>query len=605
MFTGDTPGASSFPQDNTSELQSVQVLRNILSQSQANLTSSLEPESDLQHRDPPDSIQRLEDTIDNSAGGSKLGRSQSEEKPVTWNKVSKIQHSASLDQEYPKSLTQRGPPNINLSTWHERPKRQVSIKNDSDYTSGFGKKLVIQDEMAEEKQNNIKITTPTNLENSSRKSEQVEARTLREQFKLEGRSKSISDLSRIPVVTAVELKKHFTTHNFDKALLKPVHLVEDANSTNLTKSETSAHIDQDSNSDNNAFIGVNSLARKFGVPHKRPMSLYSTSYNKSKPELQPELQETTKPLSSTFGNKGNLSTAEVKKTSERSEGPDGRHHGKLNLTTSEIKAQARISSGGIFVDESSPSSPLPQTPQVDRIAEEFLNTSNSTNNRENISRLVTRSSNDPVESQTKDVRKSITPVTTPNAISPSSPTQKVASTVVFRQSQTLDRKTRPISLQPVVKGFRLTTEVSKDKLSPLSPKTKDFRTFPITVNSVTNPVESIHKITYQRALSTPVISSHPSANINKEPAKEKIQNKVSSVPSTPTNVSKETVPTPPPPPPFIPILKPVGSRNVKLLPPPAAKPRDQLMLSIRSFNIDKLKPVLTQTKSSDNNKDLI
>uniref|UniRef100_A0A1B6FVT3 WH2 domain-containing protein n=1 Tax=Cuerna arida TaxID=1464854 RepID=A0A1B6FVT3_9HEMI len=600
----DTPGGSSFPQDNTSELQSVQVLRNILSQSQANLTSSPEPESDLQHRDPPDSIQRLEDTVDNSAGGSKLGRSQSEEKPVTWNKISKTQHSASLDQEYPKPLTQRGPPNINLSTWQERPKRQVSIKNDSDYTSGFGKKPVIQDNTVEEKQNNIKITTPKNLENSSRKSDQVEAKTLHEQFKLEGRSKSISDLSRIPVVRAVELKKHFTTHSFDQTLLKPVHLVEDANSTNLTKPETSTLIDQGSNSDNtNSFIGVNSLARKFGVPHKRPMSLYSASYNRNKLELQPELEETMKPPSSIFGNKGNFSTAEVKKTSESSEGSDGRHHIKLNLTTSEIKAQARISSGGFFVD-SSPSSPLPQTPQVDRTAEEFLNITNSTNNRENISRLATGSSNDPLERQNKDVGKSITPVTA-NAISPSSPTQKVVSTGIFRQSQTLDRKTRPISLQPVVKGFRITTEASKDKLSPLSPKTKDLRTFPVTVNSVTNPVESIHKKTYQRALSTPVISSHPSTNINKEPAKEKIQNKVNSVPSTPTNIAKDTIPTPPPPPPVMPILKPVGSRNVKLLPPPAAKPRDQLMLSIRSFNIDKLKPVLTQTKSSDNNKDLI
>uniref|UniRef100_A0A1B6LWB0 WH2 domain-containing protein n=1 Tax=Graphocephala atropunctata TaxID=36148 RepID=A0A1B6LWB0_9HEMI len=599
-------GESPYPQDNTSELQSVQVLRNILSHSPANLTSSLESETDLQHSDPPNSVQRLEDTVDSSDGVIKFGRSQSEDNPVTWNPISKIQHSSSLDQDYPKSTSniQRGVPNINLSTWNERPKRQISIKNDNDYTSGFGKKIVSQDETVVEERANAKVLQ--RLASSSRDPGQEEVKTLSQRFKLEGRSKSVTDLSRVPVVRAVELKKPFATHIFDQPLLKPIsHVAESKSSSNNTKSENPNLLEQESNSDN-TFIGVNSLARKFGVPNKRPVSMYGTSTSKN---MQHESKEITKPLTSTFGNKEIFPGVVLQKTNERLEGlgeaNTSEHHSKPNLTTSEIKAQAKISSGGFLIGDSSLSSPSTETPHVDKNADGLLG-SNSQKYKEGTSREDAHPFNSSIENKNKDVPK--TKVTaTANDSSPSSPTQKVVSTGLYRQSQTLDRKTRPISLQPVVKGFRVSTEAPnspKDKLSPLSPKTKDFITLPITVNSVKIPVSSTHKVSYQRALSTPVISTYSSMKIN-ESAKEKIQDKVSSVPSTPTGTTKDITSVPPPPPPLMPILKPVSSRNIKLLPPPAAKPRDQLMLSIRSFSVDKLKPVSTQTKSSDNKKDLI
>jgi len=53
-------------------------------------------------------------------------------------------HAAQYDGENVKRYSYAGPPKINVSTWNERPKRQVSIKTDRDYVIGIRQRLQLR-----------------------------------------------------------------------------------------------------------------------------------------------------------------------------------------------------------------------------------------------------------------------------------------------------------------------------------------------------------------------------------------------------------------------------------------------------------------------------
>jgi len=57
---------------------------------------------------------------------------------------SRTGHAAQDDGGNVKRYSYAGPPKINVSTWNERPKRQVSIKTDRDYVIGIRQRLQLR-----------------------------------------------------------------------------------------------------------------------------------------------------------------------------------------------------------------------------------------------------------------------------------------------------------------------------------------------------------------------------------------------------------------------------------------------------------------------------
>lgn len=95
------------------------------------------------------------------------------------NKPPEVQVPSSVNENTVKKYSYAGPPKISLSTWNERPKRQVSIKTDRDYVIGIRQRLQQRSEAVEAKpmdNNNIVDNKP---------------------------------VSRVPIVKSVELKKPF------------------------------------------------------------------------------------------------------------------------------------------------------------------------------------------------------------------------------------------------------------------------------------------------------------------------------------------------------------------------------------------------------------
>ncbi|KAK3912975.1 Cytochrome b-c1 complex subunit 1, mitochondrial [Frankliniella fusca] len=103
----------------TLDLQSPQMLRNIMSQSQDDVSGKVEAEKEKENSKP---VQVYSENTQ---------KKEAERKPNE-----EILKPAS--NEPVKRFVPRGPPSVQLSTWSERPVRQVSIKMDRDYWIGVG-----------------------------------------------------------------------------------------------------------------------------------------------------------------------------------------------------------------------------------------------------------------------------------------------------------------------------------------------------------------------------------------------------------------------------------------------------------------------------------
>lgn len=502
------------------------------------------------YRDLPTSVEKLEDTFDVNSSDSKWSRRQSEEasgRSNRWNISGKMQHSVSLEEEETKAAVniQRGGPAVNFSTWSERPKRQVSIKNDNDYISGFGKKTIVtQVEDSTEPLWRDSLSTSTKMQtlNSARCIGMISKNS---SLKLDERSKSTSDLSRIPIVRAVEFKKPFAVTSYDRSSLKPVQILEDIHNATI-KSQEKTFLDDFNNNDDENFVGVDSLARRFGVPQKRSTLLNVNSQVKA--NTQTDIKDSVKLLRSLSSiNSG---------------------YSKTDLTTSDVKALAKTKSGGLVGDslivEKDSNITIRNHTSVESLPDE---------GEERISAV-----NIPVIQNTELNRSS----TTSGIKSLQGPSLGSLTSSVYVKH--MPAQARPVSLQPVVKGFRVDSQAQTSTTS--STKTKDSRS-----TSVVNSSSLSHKGIFQRAMSAPDDPTPPT--IIKETVKVPSAGitKVSSVPLfVAPNVREDS--DVPPPPPMMPVLRPVSERrNIKLLPPPEAKPRDQLMLCIRSFSVDNLRKV--------------
>lgn len=499
------------------------------------------------YRDLPTSVEKLEDTFDVNSSDSKWSRRQSEEasgKSNRWTISEKMQHSVSLDEEETKTavnIQRGGGPAVNFSTWSERPKRQVSIKNDNDYISGFGKKTITQVEDSTESLWRDSLSTTTKMQTLN-SAHCIGLISKNSSLKLDERSKSTSDLSRIPIVRAVEFKKPFAVNSYDRSSLKPVEILEDLHNDEI-KNQEKTYLDDLNNNDDENFVGVDSLARRFGVPQKRSTLVKVNSQVKA--NTQTDIKDSVKLLRSLSSiNSG---------------------YSKIDLTTSDVKALAKTKSGGLVVDSIG-------------IVEKDTNITNR--NHTSVESLP-----DEGEERISAVNISVIQNTELNRTSATSGLKSLGSLTSSVYVKHNPAQARPVSLQPVVKGFRVDSQAQTSMSS--STKTKDFRS-----TSVVNSSSLSHKGTFQRTMSAPVDPTPPS--IIKETVKVPSAGitKVSSVPLFVAPNVREDSDAAPPPPPMMPVLRPVSERrNIKLLPPPEAKPRDQLMLCIRSFSVDNLRKV--------------
>lgn len=96
------------------------------------------------------------------------------------------------DEPKTKRYSYAGPPKISLSTWNERPKRQVSIKTDRDYVIGIRQRL--------QQKANAEPTTTKPKDYSAESSPQVIDNKC---------ATAAAAVSRVPVVKSVELKKPY------------------------------------------------------------------------------------------------------------------------------------------------------------------------------------------------------------------------------------------------------------------------------------------------------------------------------------------------------------------------------------------------------------
>lgn len=124
-------------------------------------------------------------------------------------------------EEKPSRVSQYRPPSINLSTWSERPKTQISVKEDTDYKmkNGTSKVVVNADnkktvEILNNNNNNVSIKVNGSEPIVSQGTGNVIIKIGANRTELKARPHSVAvdsstDVSRVPIVRSVELKKPF------------------------------------------------------------------------------------------------------------------------------------------------------------------------------------------------------------------------------------------------------------------------------------------------------------------------------------------------------------------------------------------------------------
>lgn len=141
----------------TQELQSPQLLRTILSQSQDDISGKAENRKENSSGTKISSVpaNQQEKEIESSKPSFTIPVSEPVLEPVPEPVPDPI--AAPKVEEPVKRNVPRGPPSIQLSTWNERPKRQVSIKSDRDYWIGVGKAALRPTQHIREKSAELKI----------------------------------------------------------------------------------------------------------------------------------------------------------------------------------------------------------------------------------------------------------------------------------------------------------------------------------------------------------------------------------------------------------------------------------------------------------------
>lgn len=183
-------------------------------------------------------IQTKLSTPTNSTNGLNIENSEIEEIPQE--KPARI-----LEEKQPSRIIPYRPPSINLSTWSERPKTQISVKEDTDYKMKNGtSKIVVNTEPTLKKSvqilnnnNNVSIkvngTEPIVSQSTGNVIIKIGANssecTYRKPFgningiEQKPRPHSVAidsngEVSRVPIVRSVELKKPFRDSQLNKSV---------------------------------------------------------------------------------------------------------------------------------------------------------------------------------------------------------------------------------------------------------------------------------------------------------------------------------------------------------------------------------------------------
>ncbi|XP_075211748.1 uncharacterized protein LOC142318947 isoform X4 [Lycorma delicatula] len=486
--------------DDTVGLQSLQVLRSILPQ--------------LSHSQGcVDSVGTSENEVKQervtSVSTKKFERTLSENKEEISSK------------EFPsnKRYSYSGPPTINLSTWSERPKRQVSIKMDRDYCSGFGKL----------KSNSLDETETKDFTKSNEMTNNSYSMSLVKNSRLDEKPdiiKSSTDLSRVPIVRAVELKKPYLTNTMDATdfnrcgffngrsyenlncienetrSLRKFHepVLQSASLSSLksavsvspkpsSSSSSSTNIKLNSQPPNEeSFSSVTSLAKRFGQAKPRPSSCYLYGTTEKQAEKNEDNCIRSGNTSRVF-----LNASDKKFTSivgiNGIESNNNNSSNNINNNKTEIKIVQKTQ------------------PQTSRIT---IGGKSSDNSHKTVGFKINGNIYNKVESSSSSDVRAQSKISSGGYLEDSVKAacfgNKVNHPPSLRQNNTV---------MPVVKGFRKTEN-----------------------RNVTNEQST----------------SGLGGGIN------------------------------PPPPPVMPVLKPVGERKqIKTLPSPQVDPRDQLLASIRNF----------------------
>ncbi|XP_039280291.1 protein cordon-bleu isoform X6 [Nilaparvata lugens] len=269
-------------------LQSLQVLRSILPQLN-NSHDSINADNDdyIDNRNPD--IRVASDLHD------KFERSHSEE--------------VSSSERY--ALHAAPAPAVSFATWNERPKRQVSIKTDRDYCYGINK---LKSHAFDQRDTTEPKQSVVNFSSDMRHNDLDKPDIIKH---------SSADLSHVPVVRAVELKKkpYFSSSCVDVTDLGRCGFFHGRSYENLSCLDNSATFSKSSTlkptavsskesfksqqsvsteEEASSYSGVNSLLRKFGqqkpTSTNRPVSCYlygSGAYNNNKLEENSVPRQTT------------------------------------------------------------------------------------------------------------------------------------------------------------------------------------------------------------------------------------------------------------------------------------------------------------------------
>lgn len=234
-----------------------------------------------------------------------------------------------LEEKQPPRVTSHyRPPSINLGTWSERPKTQISVKEDRDYKMKNGtSKIVVNTEpkkTAEILNNNVSIKVNGAEPIVSQSSGNViikiggnSSTPYRKPFgnlnanEQKPRPHSVAidsngDVSRLPIVRSVELKKPFRDGQLNKSVTQIY-----ADETNFYNKSTVSSLNEHNNrnsigikqsgSDGNFYVGgeirpvlrvTNAAPIVRGFNNKPPMETFRKSWNDS----------TTKTTTPLFGN---------------------------------------------------------------------------------------------------------------------------------------------------------------------------------------------------------------------------------------------------------------------------------------------------------------
>ena len=295
-------------------LQSLEIIKTILNSRKNSLANSSaseeEPYIEVQARRPSEELKFASLELKMSNQNDITEERDTIEEPV--------QQVEEKPKELPKVYRYSGPPSINFSTWNERPKQQVAIKNEGDYIFGGGnpkrtsmpalpppvapKPAAIQRMGIPEKEYKVPITV--------KPIQDVVVDKIKPQTAKETEAQQQSKIVQMP--KAKEPKETIASFTVDRSILRPAlqrptvesvlrpqtQIIVNTSSSTLPRTNNQKRFSMPQNNNNNS----NNNNQHNSLP-PGPQLLRSTSIKEQQPQHQPIKSATTsaEPTLAPFG----------------------------------------------------------------------------------------------------------------------------------------------------------------------------------------------------------------------------------------------------------------------------------------------------------------